>query len=61
VPLFDWIFDKDIIYIVCALGLLLFIGLRLLFNLRKELAKRGGEKNLIIDKEYTAWQTKRDT
>ncbi len=60
VPVFDWIFDNDIIYIVCVLGLLLFIGLRLLLNLRKELKKAGNKKNLIIDKEYTAWQIKKD-
>ena len=60
VPVFHWIFDNDIIYIVCALGLLLFIGFRLLLNLRKELNKAGSRKNLIIDKEYTAWQTKKD-
>jgi glycerol-3-phosphate acyltransferase PlsY len=60
VPVFDWIFDNDVIYIVCALGLLLFIGFRLLLNLRKELNKVGNKKNLIIDKEYTAWQTKKD-
>ena len=60
VPVFHWIFDNDFTYIVCALGLLLFICLRLLINLRKELAKAGGKNNLIIDKEYTAWQTKKD-
>jgi glycerol-3-phosphate acyltransferase PlsY len=60
VPVFDWIFDNDFTYIACALGLLLFICLRLLFNLRKELAKAGDKKNLIIDKEYTAWQTKKN-
>ena len=61
VPVFDWVFDTDIAYIACALGLLLFIGLRLLFNLRKEMAKAGGKNNLIIDKEFTAWQTKKNT
>jgi glycerol-3-phosphate acyltransferase PlsY len=60
VPVFHWIFDNDFTYIACALGLLLFICLRLLFNLKKELSKTGGKKNLIIDREYTAWQTKKD-
>ena len=59
VPVFQWIFDKDFTYIACAIGLLLFIGLRLFINLRKELAKVSNKKNLIIDKEYTAWQTKK--
>ena len=61
VLVFDWVFNKELTYIICAAGLLLFIGLRLLFNLRKELAKTGDRKNLIVDREYTAWQTKKDT
>ena len=60
VPVFQWIFDKDFTYIACALGLLLFIGIRLSFNLKKELVKVSDKKSLIIDKEYTAWQTKRN-
>lgn len=59
-PLFQWIFDKDIVYIGWALGLLVFIGLRTLMGLRQEIAKAGGTKNLIVDKEYTAWQTKKN-
>ncbi len=59
-PLLDWIFDKDLIYIVCALGLLLFIGIRTLIDLRVEIAKAGGKKNLIIDREYTRWQTRKN-
>lgn len=59
VPLLDWLFDKDLIYIWTALGLLLFIGLRTLIDLRSEIAKAGGKKNLIIDRDYTAWQTKK--
>ena len=60
VPLFNWIFDKDLIYIVCALGLLLFIGLRTAMGLKGELAKAGGKKSFIIDREYTGWQTKKN-
>jgi len=59
-PLFDWISNKDLIYIVCALGLLLFIGIRTLIDLRVEIAKAGGKKNLIIDREYTPWQTRKN-
>ena len=61
VPVFHWVFDKDFTYIACAIGLLLFIGLRLFINLRKELAKVVDKKNLIIDREYSAWQTKKDS
>jgi glycerol-3-phosphate acyltransferase PlsY len=59
VLLFDWLFDKDLIYIAYALGLLLFIGIRTLIDLRRELA-REGVKNLLIDKEYTPWQTRKN-
>jgi hypothetical protein len=55
----DWVFDKDPVYIYGALGLLLFIGLRTLVDLRGEIEKAGGKKNLIVDKEYTSWQTKK--
>lgn len=61
VPVLNWVFGNDFTYIACALGLLLFICLRLLYNLRKELAGSDTKKNLLIDKEYTAWQTKKET
>jgi glycerol-3-phosphate acyltransferase PlsY len=60
VLLFDWLFDKDFIYIACALGLLLFIGIRTLIDLRRELAREDVKKNLFIDKEYTPWQTRKN-
>jgi len=59
VPILQWVFDKDFTYIACALGLLLFIGLRTLIGLKGELARAGGKKNLIIDREYTPWQTRK--
>ena len=57
-PVLQWAFDKDIIYIYCALGLLLFIGIRTLIDLRVEIVKKG-KKNLFIDREYTRWQTRK--
>jgi len=60
VPLLDWLFGKDVIYIICALALLLFIGLRTLIDLRIEIAREGVKKNLIIDREYTPWQTRKN-
>ena len=60
VPLLQWIFDKDFTYIACTLGLLLFIGLRTLIGLKGELAKAGGKKNLFIDRDYSAWQTRKN-
>lgn len=60
VPLLQWLFDKDFIYIYSAIGLLLFIGIRTLIDLRVEIAKAGGKKNLFIDRDYTRWQTRKD-
>ncbi len=60
VPLLQWLFGQDFLYIACALALLLFIGLRTLFDLKRELAKSDVKKNLIIDKEYTPWQTRKN-
>ena len=57
-PVLQWIFDKDIVYIYCSIGLLLFIGIRTLIDLRVEIAK-AGKKNLFIDRDYTRWQTKK--
>ncbi len=59
VPILQWVFDKDFTYIAYALGLLLFIGLRTLIGLKGELTRAGGKKNLIIDREYTPWQTRK--
>jgi len=60
IPLLNWLFDRPPTYIYFALGLLLFIGLRTLVSLAGELKKAGTRKNLIIDREYTAWQTRKD-
>ena len=57
-PVLQWILDKDMVYIYCAIGLLLFIGIRTLIDLRVEIAK-AGKKNLFIDRDYTRWQTKK--
>jgi len=59
-PALQWVFDKDIIYISCATGLLLFIGVRTLIDLRIEIARAGGKKNLFIDRDYTRWQTRKE-
>ncbi|MBN1176456.1 MAG: glycerol-3-phosphate 1-O-acyltransferase PlsY [Dehalococcoidales bacterium] len=57
-PVLQWVFDKDMVYIYCALALLLFIGIRTLIDLRIEIAKKG-KQNLFIDREYTRWQTRK--
>ncbi len=57
-PVLQFVSDKDMIYIYCALALLLFIGIRTLIDLRIEIAKKG-KKNLFVDREYTRWQTRK--
>ncbi len=58
-PLLAWLFDKDIVYIWASLGLLLFIGVRTGISLLSELSRPEVRKNLIVDKDHTAWQTKK--
>jgi glycerol-3-phosphate acyltransferase PlsY len=60
IPLLNWLFDRPLTYIYFALGLLVFIGLRTLVSLVGELKEAGMRKNLIIDRDYTAWQTRKD-
>ncbi len=60
VPLLNWLFHRELTYILFALGLLVFIGLRTLVSLAGELKNAATRKNLIIDRDYTAWQTRRD-
>ena len=60
-PLFAWLLDRDldIIYIYYPLAILLFIGIYTLVGLKGELAKAGTKKNLLIDRDYSPWQTKK--
>ena len=60
-PLFAWLLDRDLdmIYIYYPLAILLFIGIYTLIGLKGELAKAGNRQNLIIDRDYSPWQTKK--
>ena len=60
-PLFAWLLDRDLdmIYIYYPLAILLFIGIYTLIGLKGELAKAGTRQNLIIDRDYSPWQTKK--
>ena len=59
-PLLAWLFDKDPVYIWTALGLLAFIGIRTGISLIGEISKDNVRKNLLIDKDHTAWQTRKN-
>ena len=60
-PLFAWLLNRDLdmIYIYYPLAILLFIGIYTLIGLKGELAKYGTKKNLLIDRDYSPWQTKK--
>lgn len=60
-PLFTWLLDRnlDMTYIYYPLALLLFIGIYTLIGLKRELANADTRRNLLIDRDYNPWQTKK--
>ena len=60
IPLMAWLFDKPPAYIYYPLFLILFLGAYTLIGLRKEIARGGEKKGLIIDKKYNFWQTRKN-
>jgi glycerol-3-phosphate acyltransferase PlsY len=60
-PLLAWLFNRnlDMIYIYYPLALLLFIGIYTLIGLKRELANADIRRNLLIDRDYNPWQTKK--
>ena len=59
IPLIAWLFDKEPTLIFYSLALFLFLVVRTLAGLRGEMAKAGGKKSLIFDRDYHFWQTKK--
>ncbi len=60
IPLIAWLFHRDAIYIYYALFLILFLAIYTLIGLRGEMARAGERKDLIVDKKYNFWQTKKN-
>jgi acyl phosphate:glycerol-3-phosphate acyltransferase len=60
IPLIAWLFHREAIYIYYPLFLILFLGVYTLVGLRGEVARAGEKKNLIVDKNYNFWQTKKN-
>jgi glycerol-3-phosphate acyltransferase PlsY len=60
IPLIAWLFHRDSIYIFYPLFLILFLAVYTLLGLKQELARAGEKKNLIVDKNYNFWQTKKN-
>jgi len=59
-PLVIWGFGGEISLIIYPLVLALFLGLRSIPAIKRELATPDGRRHLIIDRKFTPWQTKRE-
>ena len=60
IPLIAWLFHKPPEYIYYSLFLILFLAAYTVIGLKKELARAGEKKGLIVDKKYNFWQTKKN-
>jgi len=58
-PLIIWLFGGEISLVIYPLALALFLGLRNILTFKRELTTTEGRKNLIIDRKFTPWQTRR--
>jgi glycerol-3-phosphate acyltransferase PlsY len=59
IPLIAWLFDKEPILVFYSLALFLFLVVRTVSGLKKEMIKTGDKKNLIFDRDHHFWQTKK--
>jgi len=58
-PLIIWWFGNDSSLIIYSLALPLFLGLRNIPAIKRELASAGDKKSFIVDKRFTPWQKRR--
>lgn len=58
-PLVIWQFGGEGSLIIYSLALSLFLGLRNILTFKRELASMRDKKDLIIDKQFTPWQTRK--
>lgn len=59
-PLFIWLFQGGIALVIYSIALPLFLLARNMLRFKRELtAHRGKAEGLIIDREFTPWQTRR--
>ena len=58
-PLIIWLFGGEISLIIYPLVLALFLGLRNMLTLKRELATMPDKRDLIIDRKFTPWQRRR--
>ena len=58
-PLIIWGFGGAVSLIVYSLALPIFIGLRSIPTLKRDIATAGSKQGLIIDRKYKPWQSKK--
>lgn len=58
-PLILWWFGNEGSLIIYSLALPLFLGLRTIPAIKRELASAGDKKGLIVDRRFTPWQKRR--
>jgi len=58
-PLIIWGFGGESSLIIYSLALPLFLGLRSMLALKRDLATAGKKKDFIVDKKFTPWQKRR--
>lgn len=60
-PLLIWVFGGELSVILYSIALPVFCMLKTIPRLRSDVAKASeGKKGLIVDRDYTPWQTKRN-
>lgn len=58
-PLFIWLLGGGLDLILYSIGLPLFLVLRNALKFKQELGTSKGKRGLIMDREFTPWQTRR--
>ena len=58
-PLFIWLLGGSLDLIFFSIGLSIFMVLRNTLKFKREFTAEEGTKGMIVDREYTPWQTRR--
>lgn len=58
-PLFIWLFEGEISFIIYSIALSLFLGLRNIFAFKRDLAKASSAKDYILGKNSPFWQRRK--